>query len=204
VERLVNAWLARLDQWERLGLLSPNADNTRVGSGGYAYCGELPGGTEAARPVEPDRLWGSAAAQIFSSVSPQMHWEFALQYEMRWLRRWGLTYYGCCEPLDSKIDILRRIPNLRKVSMSPWVDPARGAAGLGDRYVYSCKPSPAILARNRWRPQAARRQLVELLEATRGCAVEIIMKDISTVRHEPQRLWEWADMAVELADRYAA
>jgi hypothetical protein len=27
-----------------------------------------------------------------------MHEEFALQYEKRWLERFGLTYYGCCEP----------------------------------------------------------------------------------------------------------
>jgi hypothetical protein len=33
--------------------------------------------------------------------------------------------------------------------------------------------------------------------------VEIIMKDISTVRYRPQALWEWARIAVEVAQEYA-
>ena len=45
-------------------------------------------------------MWGCSNAQIFSEVSPKMHWEFALEHDLRWLRRWGLNYYGCCEPLD--------------------------------------------------------------------------------------------------------
>jgi len=32
--------------------------------------------------------------------------------------------------------------------------------------------------------------------------VEVIMKDISTVRYQPQRLWEWARMAAEVTERY--
>ena len=32
--------------------------------------------------------------------------------------------------------------------------------------------------------------------------VEVIMKDISTVRYEPQRLWEWSQMATELTAQY--
>ena len=70
-------------------------------------------------------MWGCSNAQIFSEVSPEMHWEFALEHDLRWLERWGLTYYGCCEPLDRKIDLLRRIPNLRKISVSPWCNTER-------------------------------------------------------------------------------
>jgi hypothetical protein len=32
--------------------------------------------------------------------------------------------------------------------------------------------------------------------------VEIIMKDISTVRYQPRRLWEWADIAGQVAREY--
>ena len=31
-----------------------------------------------------------------------------------------------------------------------------------------------------------------------GCPLELILKDISTVRYQPQRLWEWADVAMRL------
>jgi len=32
-----------------------------------------------------------------------------------------------------------------------------------------------------------------------GCPLELILKDISTVLYEPQRLWQWADTAMEVA-----
>jgi hypothetical protein len=127
-----------------------------------------------------------------------MHWEFALKHELRWLERWGLVYYGCCEPLDVKIGILRRIPNLRKVSMSPWVDVDRAVRVVGCDYVFSRKPNPAVLAEDTWRPELARADLTQFLEKTRGCHIEIILKDISTVRYQPQRLWEWEKIAMEL------
>jgi hypothetical protein len=204
VGRLVDVYLAALDQYENLGLLSSNAANIRIGSGAYGYTKDLPAQSEVL-PSDSTLLWGSATAQIFAGVSPAMHEEFALAYERPWLARWGLTYYGCCEPLDRKIDILRSIPNLRKVSVSPWADSQRAAEALGKKYVFSFKPSPAVLAKDRWNPQEARRDLVETLEKTRreGCAVEIIMKDISTVRGEPWRLWEWASIAAEVAQESA-
>jgi len=147
-------------------------------------------------------LWGCATAQIFSGVSPQMHEEFALKYERRWLERFGLTYYGCCEPLHHKVGILKNIPNLRKISMSPWADLEVAVEEIGDRYVISYKPNPAVLAVDEWNPEYARKELRRALERTVGCAVEVIMKDISTVRYEPQRLWEWARIAAEETERF--
>jgi len=195
--RLVDAYCDRLDQWEALNLLTMNDDNTRIGSGAYGYASELPGQEFDSAYVRPANMWGCATAQIFSEVSPEMHWEFALRHEMRWLERWGLTYYGCCEPLDIKMEILRKVPNLRKISMSPWIKIGRAVEGVGADYVFSHKPSPAILAENHWRPDQARTQLAEVLAGARDCRVEIIMKDISTVRYEPQRLWEWETIAME-------
>ena len=64
--------------------------------------------------VRASDLWGCGTAQIFSAVSPAMHQEFDLASTLQWMKRFGLNYYGCCEPLDKKIEILRNIPNLRK------------------------------------------------------------------------------------------
>ena len=107
------------------------------------------------------------------------------------------------EPLHKKIDILKKVPNLRKVSMSPWINVDEAAANVGDQYVSSYKPNPAIFAEDIWNPQKARENLVRVLEKTRGCVVEVIMKDISTVRYEPQRLWEWAQIAAEVTENFA-
>ena len=73
---------------------------------------------------------------------------------------------------------------------------------IGRDYVMSRKPSPAILAEDEWHPERARHDLRDFLDAARGCHVEIIMKDISTVRCQPQRLWEWARMASEMVGAY--
>jgi hypothetical protein len=200
MDRLVNAYLCRFDQYVKLNVLSLNNGNFRIGSGGLGYTDELPQKDFDPGTVTTKDQWGNATAQIFSDVSPEMHWEFALQYEMRWLERFGLTYYGCCEPLHMKMDILQKIPNLRKVSMSPWVNIDKAIEKMGDRYVYSCKPNPAVLATDRWDPAYARKALYEVLEkpCKSGCIVEVILKDISTLRYEPKRLWEWADIAMDV------
>ncbi len=206
MDRLVDAYLCRLDQYEEQGLLALNNNNVRVGSGGLGFNDELPtAGHDPAHDRAGARtadLWGCATAQIFGSVSPAMHEEFALQYERRWLQRFGLNYYGCCEPLHQKLDILASIPGLRKISMSPWVDIDRAAAQMGDAYVFSRKPNPAIFAWDVWDPAEARRILRDELIRADGCVVEIIAKDISTVRYEPQRLWEWSAMAREVTEEF--
>jgi hypothetical protein len=203
VERMVDAWMVELDQFVALNVLALDCDNTRIGSGGYGYTGALPGGDYDPNYVKPHNMWGCSNAQIFSEVSPEMHWEFAVRHDLRWLSRWGLTYYGCCEPLDRKLDILRRIPNLRKVSISPWCNTLRVFEQIGSDYVISRKPNPAILAEDDWHPERARQELRDFLEAGAGAGhIELIMKDISTVRYQPQRLWEWAAIASEVAEEF--
>ena len=204
IDKLVNAYLAMLDQFEAQDLLTVNNGRHQTGSGGLGYTDELPqAGYDPAHARARD-LWGSGAAQIFSNVSPRMHWEFALQYEVRWMSRFGLNYYGCCDPLHRKLDILDRIPNLRKVSMSPWVDVDEAVANVGNRFVFSYKPNPAVFAEDVWHLDKAERELETVLDKAQahGCVVEVIMKDISTVRYEPERLWQWAAMARKLTQRY--
>jgi hypothetical protein len=201
MERLTEAYLAGLDQYEKGRLLSLNNCNYRIGSGGLGYTDELPQEGFDEKNIRTADLWGSGAAQIFSSVSPRMHEEFALQYEIRWMKRFGLNYYGCCEPLDRKVGILEKIPNLRKISMSPWVDLERAAQNMGRAYVVSWKPSPDIFVRGAWDPDAVRGALARDLKKLKGCVVEIIMKDVSSVEYQPQKLWEWARIAVEEAEK---
>lgn len=203
VDRMVDAWMFELDQFEAQNLLSLDNNNTRIGSGGYGYTTDIPGSPYDPGRVTAKNMWGCSNAQIFSEVSPEFHWEFAAKHDTRWLSRFGRTYYGCCEPLDNKTSVLERIPNLFKVSVTPWTKIPRAVELIGSRWIMSRKPNPAILAEDVWHPQRARQQLREFLEAARGCHVELIMKDISTVRRQPQRLWEWARIAMEEAENFA-
>ncbi len=198
VERLVDAWMVELDQFAAQNLLSLDNDNTRIGSGGYGYSSLLPGKNFDPGHVKPHNMWGCSNAQVFSEVSPDMTWEFAIRHDLRWLSRFGLTYYGCCEPLQNKIPLIRKIPNLRKVTVSPWNDYRRILPELGADYVASVKPNPAIFAQN-WNALEARQNLVNALDAGEGvCPIEFIMKDISTVKYQPQRLWDWSRLAMDL------
>ena len=65
---------------------------------------------------------------------------------------------------------------------------------IGRQYVISLKPSPAALAFENFDEEAVRRDVGERLAAVRGCNVEVVIKDISTVRYQPERLWRWVEI----------
>jgi hypothetical protein len=199
VGRVTEGYLSMLDQLESGGLLC--GEQSLVHCTG-AWTDELPAaGYDPARPRTRD-LWMFGLAQMFSTVSPEMFQEFEVDYAGRICARFGLVYYGCCDPLDRKMAEVRRIPNVRKVSMSPWVDEGRGAEAIGRDFVYSRKPNPALLAWDRFDPEAVRQDLLATRRACErnGCPLEYILKDISTVRYQPERLFEWARIAMEIAE----
>jgi len=202
MESLTQWHLSRVDQHEKLDVLSLNNGNNGVGSGGLGFTDELPQADFDGEHVRSVDMWGHATTQIFSEVSPAMHDEFALNYEKRFLARFGLSNYGCCEPLDKKLDIIKTIPNVRRISMSPWVDVELGAKELGKDYIFSWKPNPAMIGMEQWDGDFVRDQISDALEKTRGCPVEIIMKDLHSCRREPWRMWEWVKIAMQLAEEY--
>jgi hypothetical protein len=202
VGRMVDAWMTELDQFEEMNLLALDNNNTRVGSGGYGYVEDLPGNDFDPEYVRPKNMWGCSNAQIFSEVSPEMHWEFAIEHELRWLERWGMTYYGCCEPLHHKMHLMRKIPNLRKISVSPWCDFEKIFSEIGNDYAISAKPSPAVFTDSGWSTDKARAGIREVLDAAGGEGhIELIMKDVSTVNNKPERVWEWTQIAMEEVSR---
>ncbi len=84
--------------------------------------------------------WGYCAAQEFTLISPAMHDEFLLQYQLPILEKFGLIAYGCCENLTHKIALLRKIPNLRIIAAAPTVDLRRCAEQIGTDYVFPGGP----------------------------------------------------------------
>jgi hypothetical protein len=198
VARMTDGFLSMLDQLEDQGLLcEPQSLIHCTG----AYTDDLPApGYDPQKPRTKD-LWMAGLAQMLATVSPAMFKEFEVDYTSRICERFGLVYYGCCDPLDGKMTEVRMIPNVRKVSMSPWVNEERGAAEIGGDFVYSRKPSPAFLATDHFSPEKVRTDLAATRRVCEkyGCPLEFILKDISTVRHEPQRLSEWARIAMQVA-----
>ncbi len=202
ISRFTEALIIEVKQLEELDALARNDAGVNAGTGGPGWTDELPADDFAGR-VRIRDMWANSMAQVFSGISPAMHEDFALQYEAKYLALFGLNYYGCCEPLERKVDICRKhIPRLRKISMSPYVDHERGAEAVGRGLVYSAKPNPAVLAADTWQPEHARRDIRDILQKTRGLHVEIVMKDISTVRGEPHRLDEWARIVMEEVEQF--
>lgn len=166
-----------------------------VGSGGVAYTDELPGPGFDGR-VRLKHLWGFAEAQELSQVSPEMHEEFALQYQRPLLERFGLTCYGCCEPVTDRLQYIFKIPNLRRISVSPWADLKIAAEQLQDRYVFSWKPNPAQIC-GHFDEDRIRQDIRNTLDIAKGCVLEMILKDTHTCEHDPSRLSAWVRIAQE-------
>jgi hypothetical protein len=167
--------LALLDALQAAGLLFLNCDGSYVGSGGLGWSDKLPGAGFTGQ-VRTQDMWTLGESQESVGVSPRMFAELIFPYQLPLLERFGLTCYGCCEPVDNRWPILKQIPNLRRVSVSPWSDRAKMAENLGDRYIFSMKPNPASLAMDTFDEERIRRDLRRDLELARGCRVEVIMK----------------------------
>ncbi len=155
--------------------------------------------------IRPKDVWGRCAAQIFASVSPEMHDEFDLQYNQEVFAQCGLVYYGCCEPMDKKIDVLRkRFSNLRKISITPWADAENAASNIGSDLVLAAKPNPAFVALPVFESEPVEQEISRYLAACKrhGTTCEFVLKDISTISNNPANLIQWADTVKEVIDRY--
>jgi len=179
-------------------LLGLNNNNTYHSSGGNGYTDQLPApGFDSAR-VRPSDIWASAESQELAIVSPRMHEEFALAYEKRLLAPFALNGYGCCEDLSRKLERVFAIPNMRRISISPFADVDRCAPQMGGRAIFSWKPHPAHLVGD-FDPAAIRAYVGHTLEVCKehGCVLEMILKDTHTCEHHPERFDIWTQVARE-------
>lgn len=177
-------------------LAQPNDLDGYTGSGGQAYTRDFE--PQSVSPLM--RMWGFAESQETVGVSPKMFGEFIFRYQLPLLSRFGLNCYGCCEPVHERMEYIRQIPRLRRVSVSPWCDQRVMAEVLGRKTVFSRKPNPALICAS-FNEEAARADIVSTLEAAKGCNVELIMKDTHTVQNEPRRIARWVQIAREEVDR---
>jgi hypothetical protein len=191
--------LAFLDWMEREELLNLNNENDGIGSGSFGHTRALPVGDG---PVRARDLWTLIESQETVGVGPAQYAEFVFPYERAIAERFGRVYYGCCEPVHSRWEVLQHMPNLRRVSISPWCDQAAMAATLGGQYVFSRKPSPTLVSTAVFDEAAIRDDLRTTMRLTKahGCPTEIVMKDVHTLSGEPDRLTRWVGIAREVTE----
>ncbi|MCX7827229.1 MAG: uroporphyrinogen decarboxylase family protein, partial [Verrucomicrobiae bacterium] len=179
---------------EKEGLLALNTDNQMAGPRSYGYVSDLPG-PDSQGPVLLKNLWGWAESQEFQMISPAMYREFVLPYLAELSKRFGLIYYGCCERVDDRLEmILDVIPNLRSVSVSGWSDLAKTAAIIGKKYVYSRKPTPAYISGANPDWDRLEKDMKATRAAARDCNLEILFRDVYTTNGDRSRLKRWVEM----------
>lgn len=153
-------------------------------------------------PAAQNELWGYMAAQEYTLVSPAMHEEFLLQYQRPILARYGQVAYGCCEDLTDKIDMLRTIPNLRRIAVTPVADVARCAAQIGTDYAISYRPNPADMVCCGYSEELIRKVIGGALQAMPGLCFDITLKDIDTCQGEPDRLRRWVALVRQMVEEH--
>lgn len=199
--RIMEIDMAVLDRYEELNLLETKQETIHCCG---AFTDELPKQDQSAKHVSAKQCWVAGAAQIFSEVSPAMHNEYEIEYLMPYYERFGLVNYGCCEPLHNKIGIIRKIKNVRAISVSPWADVNVAAQRMGGDYVMARKPNPSFVAMDRIDDRLIIDETAATLKACRdnNTPCEFILKDISTVRNEPQRLTRWYNLVKATIDNF--
>ena len=190
--------LAEVCQTEGVLALN-NGPNDYVGSGGLGHTDELPAG-DFDGSVRLKDMWVLGESQETVGVGPEQFEEFVLGYQKPILDRFGLVCYGCCEPLDKRFDLLTRaLPNLRRLSISPWCNRELAAEKLGRRYVFSWKPNPALICAPAVDWDEVRRVTRETVRIAGRCCLEMIMKDTHTFAGDPTRIGRWVRIALEAA-----
>jgi hypothetical protein len=199
MRRTTDAILAGIADAERLEACDDIAKTCHCS---YAYTDDLLPDFGQGKGAKPQYSWAYGLAQLFSSTAPDVTREFELPYICEMAARFGKIYYGCCERLDDRLDIVAQIPNVQKVSCSPWSDRERFCERLPKNLIVSFKPNPANLAGVAPNEDAARADIMRSLAAARenGLNAELIMKDVSTVGGDPGRLAQWGEMAMRVAE----
>ncbi|MBU0478589.1 hypothetical protein KKC91_08485 [bacterium] len=192
-------WLHRLLSFMRDGILRTHQEAEDAGdwclcnhyNQAMPYAEESPDPEANSKPVTRDKLWIFMAAQEFTLISPQMHEEFMFNYQLPIMEKFGLVSYGCCENLTKKIDMLRRIPNLRRIAVTPWADLQRCVEQIQQDYIISWRPNPADMVSCGFNPDHVRKVVKNAIEIAKGCYIDITLKDVQTVENDPNRVREW-------------
>jgi len=191
----------RVMRWaEAEGLLRANTGNQVSFGSSFNFTAQLPPPSE--QPARLDQMWGSANSQESIGISPEMYNEFCFPYYRDACAPLGRLYYGCCEPVHPFWEDVRRLPNLKKVSVPRWCDQRLVAEALrGSGIVFSRKPDPNFLSVDQTLDEAAwAAHIRQTLELTRGVQVEFIVRDVYTLHGDLGN----ARRAVQIARREIA
>lgn len=204
LQRITANFRQRFTLLEDAGLWGVAHKSHPLGSAGLRFISDLPDWRSAdnSATFAPTlaESWGFTCAEAFNCVSPSMHDEFGFEYDRQLMGLFRHINVGCCETLDRKIEQVRSLPNVRKVSVSEWCDVERAAEQLGPDFVYSYRAAGVHFIREPWDRAAARKEIQSVLDAARGCPLEIVLNIGGTLGGGDRvgKLVEWCQMVRDL------
>lgn len=201
-------WLHQVLTFMRDGILRTHEEAEQAGdwalhdhqNQAMPYAMELRDPMADGGSVTRDKLWYYCASQEFAQVGPRQFDEFMLQYQLPIMAQFGLVAYGCCEDLTHKIDVLRQIPNLRRLAVALTANVPSCAEQIGRDYIFSYRPSPADMVSYGYDPDRIRSILHRDLRACRDCHVDVTLKDVQTVQGDPDRVRNWVAITRQVID----
>ena len=193
VEFMTNAMIENLKSAESAGQLGNIFANNQA----MPYCKELPAPDKDLTGLKLDQLWNFQAAQEFALISPEMHKEFLLDYQVKLMSLYGASAYGCCEDLSQKIDILRAIPNLRRIAVTPFANAPKCAEQIGGDYIASWRPHPTMVLD--FDPDYTRKTVKEHIDLFKAnnCKFDVTLKDVETTGGNPENVVRWLKIVRE-------
>lgn len=201
MDRLCSDYLAHFRLLEEKGRLHAGVTDEHLAQGTYCFTNEL---TEKS-PAKVGDMWLFMDSQETSGISPAMFEEFVFPYYKKMLDSAGLVSYGCCEAVHPIWDsCLSTLPNLRKVSISPWCNEAfMGERLAGRQTVYLRKPSPNFLGVGAELDEdAVRAHFKDTAMAARGCHLEFAQRDVYTIHHNPIKVRRYVELIREAIEMY--
>jgi hypothetical protein len=148
-------------------------------------------------------LWGYTDSQETVSISPVMFDEFFFPYYLEVAKQFGLLSYGCCEPVHSFWEkSLSKLPNLRKISISPWCDEEyMGQILKGSNTIYHRKPSPNFVGVGKELDEEAyKKHILKTINCAKGCKLEFSFRDVYVLSGNPDKPRRAVQIARELLE----
>jgi len=204
MDKLANDHIAYHRLLEKEDCLLLNNGNDWLGQGSFGFTNQLPC-EPITDGVKTKHMWGYLDSQETKGVSPESFAEFFYPYYERVASEYGLLSYGCCEPVDMYWEnCLSKLPNLRKISISPWTDEEfMGDALRGKNIVFHRKPSPNYLGIGRvFDEDGFKNHVKKTLKAARGCKLEFSYRDVYVLGGDPTKPRRAVEIIRQMVEKY--
>jgi hypothetical protein len=200
MDRIADAYVAYFKHLESENVLLQNKSFEWVCQGSLAFYDE----PDKQGQIKTTDLWGFMDSQETVGISPEMYREFIFPCYHKIASLFGRLNYGCCEPVHPHWDTIKTLPNLKKVSISPWCDEAFMAEQLKNSgIIYHRKPDPTLLGVGSCLDEdAVRKHFEKTLKTAKGCKVEFAQRDVYTVGGDMNKVKRYVELIRECTDKY--